>query len=92
VLDPNTKSSVAHNRGPFGSTFALDGDDNFDPETKRVMGVAFEMARATIARDWGDYANATLAKRIIELAKTGERNLDVLCEYALSTFRFQQNM
>jgi len=56
------------------------------------MGVAFEMARATIARDWGDYANATLAKRIIELAKTGERNLDVLCEYALSTFRFQQNM
>jgi len=40
----------------------LDGADNFDAETKRVMGVTFEMARAAVARDWGDYANATLAK------------------------------
>jgi hypothetical protein len=55
--------------GPY-----LDGANNFDAETKRVMGVAFEMARVAIARDWGDYTNATLAKRIIELAKTGERN------------------
>lgn len=70
----------------------LDGADNFDPETKRVMGVAFEMARAAVARDWGDYANATLAKRIVELAKTGERSSDALCEYALSTFRLEQNV
>jgi hypothetical protein len=48
------------------------------------MGVAFEMARAAIAQDWSDYANATLAKRIIELTKAGERNPDVLCEHALS--------
>jgi hypothetical protein len=70
----------------------LDGADNFDAETKRVMGVAFEMARAAVARDWGDYANATLAKTIVELAKTGERSPDVLCEYALSTFRSRQNV
>jgi len=70
----------------------LDGADNFDAETKRVMGVTFEMARAAVARDWGDYANATLAKRIVELAKTGERSPDVLCEHALSTLHFQQNV
>jgi len=70
----------------------LDGVDNFDAETKRVMGVAFEMARAAVARDWGDYANATLAKRIVELAKTGKRSPDLLCEYALSTFHSRQNV
>jgi hypothetical protein len=31
----------------------------------------------------GDYADATLAKRIIELAQAGERNPDRLCEEAL---------
>jgi hypothetical protein len=56
------------------------------------MGVAFEMARAAIVQECGDYANAALAKRIMELAKTGERNPDVLCEYAPRTFRLQQNM
>ena len=67
----------------------LHAADSFDVEN---MGVAFEMARAAIAQDWSDYANATLAKRIIELTKAGERNPDVLCEHALSAFRSQQNM
>ena len=63
------------------------GDQKFDPETTRIMGVAFEMARASVKRDWGDlYANHSIAKRIIELAKDGERNPDVLCEQALSYF------
>jgi hypothetical protein len=51
------------------------------------MGVAFEMARVALARDWGNHANAILAKRIIELAKGGERNPDLLCEQALNGFR-----
>jgi hypothetical protein len=38
-------------------------DPKFDPETKRVVGVAFEIARV-------DLANEMIAKRIIELAKT----------------------
>jgi len=47
----------------------LDGQA-FDAETKRVMGVAFEMARAALAaRDFGEHADGILAKRIIELAK-----------------------
>jgi hypothetical protein len=63
------------------------GDQKFDPETTRIMGTALEMARASVKRDWGGiYASHIMAKRIIELAKDGERNPDVLCEQALSYF------
>ena len=54
------------------------GDQTFDRETRRIMGVAFEMAHAALARDWGNYADAILAKRIIELAKGGELNPDLI--------------
>jgi len=64
----------------------LDGFQ-FDPEIKRIMGVAFEMAHAALMRDWGEHANAILAERIIELAKAGERNPDILCERVLGHFR-----
>jgi hypothetical protein len=59
------------------------GDQQFDRESTRIMSVAFELAHAAVARDWGDYADATLAKRIIELTQAGERNPDRLCEEAL---------
>jgi hypothetical protein len=62
------------------------GEQKFDRETTRIMGVALEMARAAVKRDWGGYANRSIAKRIIELAKAGERNPDVLCEQALNHF------
>jgi len=63
------------------------GDQKFDPETARIMGVAFELARAAVKRDWsGVYGNRIIAKRIIELAKDGERDPDVLCGEALSYF------
>jgi hypothetical protein len=63
------------------------GDQKFDPETTRIMEVAFEMARAAVKRDFGGvYCNHIIAKQIIELAKAGERDPDVLCEQALSYF------
>jgi hypothetical protein len=63
------------------------GDQKFDPETTRTMDLAFEMAREAVKQDWGDlYASHSIAKRIIELAKDGERNPDVLCEQAVSYF------
>jgi hypothetical protein len=70
----------------------LDGDGHsFDPETKRVMGVAFEMACVALRlSDRGDGANEMLARRIIELAKAGERNPDLLCEGVLNEFREQR--
>jgi len=58
----------------------LDGN-TFDPETRRAMGVAFEVGCAALGlADRGDPANGIVAKRIIELARAGERNPDVLCE------------
>jgi hypothetical protein len=57
----------------------------FDPETKRVMGVAFEMTRVALhLTDRDDPVIAIVAKRIIELAKEGERNP---CERALNDLR-----
>jgi hypothetical protein len=58
------------------------------PETKRVMGVAFEAARVALKlSDRDDPAVAILAKRIIAIAKEGERNPDLLCERALNDLR-----
>jgi len=55
----------------------------FDPETVRVMGVAFETARAAVNRP-ADLSDEMIATTIIELAKAGERNVEVLCEAALN--------
>jgi hypothetical protein len=68
----------------------LDGYDP-DSETKRVMGLAFEIARVALRLgDRDDLANEIIAKQIIELAKTGERNPDLLCEGVLKEFREQR--
>jgi hypothetical protein len=40
--------------------------------------------------DRGDRANEIVAKRIVELAKAGERNPDILCEGVLKGFRERQ--
>ena len=58
-------------------------DQTFDPETTRLMGVAFETARAAVKRP-GDLADEMIARTIIERAKAGERNVEVLCEAALN--------
>ena len=62
-------------------------DTKFAPEAKRVLSVAFEMARVALRlADRGDLTNEIMAKRIIELAKAGERNPDLLCEGVLKEF------
>jgi hypothetical protein len=59
------------------------GNSKFDPETKRIMSLAFEMTRLALGlADRGDIANELIAKKIIELAKASERNPDLLCESA----------
>jgi hypothetical protein len=47
------------------------------------VGIAFETARAAIKRR-ADLSDEMIARTIIELAKAGERNVDVLCEAALN--------
>jgi|SRR6266511_2300693 hypothetical protein len=67
----------------------LDGF-KFDPETRRVMGVAYEMARATLK--FGDQTyvvHEAIAERIIALAKEGVIDPDQLCDQALNDLRTQ---
>ena len=60
----------------------------FDPEDKRVLGVAFEMVCIALRiGDSDDGVKQAIATKIIELAKSGERNPDTLCELALNDIR-----
>jgi hypothetical protein len=58
----------------------------FDPEATRIMGVAFEWFGWPSGLRTGAIYEV-VARRIIELAKTGERNRDLLCERALKEIR-----
>src|SRR6266480_1238708 len=58
----------------------------FDPETTRIMGVAFEIAYTAFRLADRGPAEAIVAQRIIELASAGERNPDLLCEKVLFEF------
>jgi hypothetical protein len=60
----------------------------FDPETKRVMGLAFEMARATLRlSNRREFIMKILAKKIIAHAKDGLQDPNLLCEWALDDLR-----
>ena len=62
--------------------------EQFDQETVRILGVAFEQVCIALRiGDCGDDVKNAIAKKIIELAKTGERNPDLLCEHALQDIR-----
>jgi len=57
-----------------------------DADTKSVMDLALEMTRVALGLT-DDFANGIIAKRIIKLAESGERNPGVLCEGALRQLR-----
>jgi hypothetical protein len=60
----------------------------FDQETIRILGVAFEQVCIALRiGDCGDDVKNAVANKIIALAKTGERNPDLLCERALEDIR-----
>jgi hypothetical protein len=59
-------------------------DFKFDPQTKRVMGIAFEMTVAAVRLlDLTEPSKEIVAQKIIALTKEGMRNPDLLCEWAL---------
>jgi hypothetical protein len=65
----------------------LDGH-KFDPETKRVLGLAFEMTCVALQiGDCDEWVKRAIADKIIDLAKAGERSPDILCEQALKDIR-----
>ena len=59
-------------------------DASFDPETAHIMGRAFECACKAL-HDVGQPAMVkdVIAQRIIDIAKTAERDPNALCERAL---------
>ena len=60
----------------------------FDPETMRLMGLAYEMTLISLGLvDRGDMANDVVARKIIEHAKAGERDPERLCEAVLNQWR-----
>ena len=62
--------------------------ERFDLETRRVLGVAFEMVCIALRTgDCDDFVKQAIAAKILDLAKRGERNPDVLCERALKDIR-----
>jgi hypothetical protein len=66
--------------------------ERFEPETKRVLGVAFEQVSIALrigASD--DDVKQAIANKVIELARAGERNPDILCERVLEDIRRPQD-
>jgi hypothetical protein len=55
-----------------------------DPETRRLMALAYELTLATLRlSDRNDPIVQMIAERITKLAQTGERNPETLCQHAL---------
>lgn len=62
-------------------------DCEFDREARQAVSLAFEMAREALQLgDQGNLAEKT-AQRIVELAKGGELDSDLLCESVVREFR-----
>ena len=61
----------------------------FDPETARLLGLAFEMAVVALEHVEGSVAPTRdlVARKIIELAIAGERDPERLCDRALMAAR-----
>jgi hypothetical protein len=54
--------------------------DHLDTDTLQSLSVAFEEARSLLGLRTGDPRTFGLAKKIIELAQTGERDPRRLCD------------
>jgi hypothetical protein len=72
--------------------FLRGSSHSFDPEAMRVMEVAYELVRAAfgyrgVKVDEDTIADKVIANKIIELAKAGETNPDLLCEETLNCFQ-----
>ena len=62
----------------------LKGPYYFDLETKRALGMAFELVCITLGTgDGDDHVEQTIANKLIALGRAGERNPEVLCEKVL---------
>jgi hypothetical protein len=62
--------------------------EQFDAETMRVLGLAFGLVCLALQVEGsGDDVKQAIANKVIELAKAGTRNPDLLCERVLEDIR-----
>ena len=63
----------------------------FDRESRRVLDIALEMVCLALRTgDCDQGVKQAIATKVIALAKTGERNPDILCEEVLKDIRTPQ--
>ena len=68
----------------------LSNNHQFDAETVRLLGVAFEITRAALEiDDKNEPARHAIATKLIELATSGERDPDRLAELVLASIDFK---
>jgi len=79
------RASASRSSGQWITPF-LDGQQ-FDTETKRIVGIAFEMARIALGLTERTDPILMRSSPNVELAKAGERNPDILCEGVVENFR-----
>ncbi len=60
----------------------------FDPDIICAMGAAFDDVCRALAADRRDLASRLIARKIIELARRGERDRSRLCSETLAYFGF----
>jgi hypothetical protein len=72
------EGAMAHSIAPFVA------DLSFDPQTIELVGAAFDEACLSL-NDMGqpDIVKEVIARRIVEVAQMGERDLDRMCARAL---------
>jgi hypothetical protein len=67
--------------------------EKFDPETTRVLGVAFELVCAALrVGDCAEDVKQAIADKIVLLSKSGVCCPDVLCEQVLNDIRAQPDV
>jgi hypothetical protein len=60
----------------------------FDAETRRILGVAFELVCVALwTGDCDDHVKQSITNTLVERASEGESNPDALCERALKLIR-----
>jgi hypothetical protein len=65
-------------------------NDTFDPETQTVLAIAYQKATDRFRGNRYADLREIIAKRIIAVAQTGERDPSRLCRSALSSIGFTE--
>jgi hypothetical protein len=72
---------------PFLDGFPFASAQAFQPETIEAMGIAYEKVCASLNLDRTGLLNELIARNIIELATSGERDAERLSTNVLATYK-----